>query len=80
MLLGRLVGWIVALLGFFITVEWFFVPAFVGHSYIRDGVVIIIGGAILVYLFRNREKCIEKEARRQAEIEKRKREILDEEK
>ncbi len=61
MLLGRLVGWIVTLLGFVILVEWFFVPLpmIVKSSFILEGVVMIIGGAILVYLFRNRKKSIE---------------------
>jgi hypothetical protein len=30
----------------------------------------IAGGAVLIYIFRNKKKSIEKEARRQAEIER----------
>ncbi|MBC6403600.1 MAG: hypothetical protein GDA35_08260 [Hyphomonadaceae bacterium] len=79
MLIGRLLGWIVALLGLFILFYSFSVPAFVATPYILGGVVVIAGGVLLIYLFRNKKKSIEKEARRQAEIEKRKREVLEEE-
>lgn len=49
---------------------WFSVPAIVAGSYIQGGVVMIAGGAVLIYIFRNKKKSIEKEARRQAEIER----------
>jgi len=78
MLIGRVLGWVVALLGLFLVVYGFSVPAIVAGSYIQGGVVMIAGGAVLIYIFRNKKKYIEKEARRQAEIEKRKREVLEE--
>ena len=80
MFVGRLIGWVLAIMGVLLLFYGFSVPVFFASSYILGGVVIIAGGALLVYLFRNRKKSLEKEARRQADIEKRKREILDEEK
>lgn len=44
MLIGRVLGWVVALLGLFLVVYGFSVPAIVAGSYIQGGVVMIAGG------------------------------------
>lgn len=76
LILGRLIGYLVVALGLSLLVYGFAVPAFVASSYFLAGGVLVAFGTLLARLFRNRKKALEKEARRMAEVEKRKTEIL----
>lgn len=80
MIIGRIIGWIVALLGLLVFFNGMVVPAFIATSYLLGGALMVFGGAFMIFVFKDRKKAMEKKARQEAEIEKRKREILAEEK
>ena len=77
MLLLRLVGWFMVLIGIFMFVYGMFVPAIVADSYFIFGGICCFLGYGIVYLFRDKQKAIRKEAARLAEIGKQKNRLLD---
>ena len=76
MFILRLVGWVIILFGVGMFFQGMNVPAFVATSYFMFGAICAVFGGGMIYLFRNKEKAIMKEAKRQAEVEKQKNKLM----
>ena len=76
MVILRLVGWGIILIGVGMFFQGMSVPAFVATSYFMFGAICAAFGGGMLYLFRDKEKAIKKEAARQAEVEKQKNKLM----
>jgi hypothetical protein len=76
LVLRIILGILPILAGAGLLLQGFNVPAIVATPYILAGVVFIVAGGFLTWIFRDKKKSIAKEAERLAEIERQKEEIL----